>query len=225
MPLSEFVDEIQDAEFGDDIGLYWNIHTEEFPGGAIRGQLQAGDLSGADEIVGGDDNDSIGGGAGNDTVAGGSGDDLISGSIGNDLLRGDENLRSSSPDGGNDTLLGGAGNDRIGGKGGNDLLYGEAGNDRLFGDEGDDILDGGLGNDQLFGGAGADQFVLAAGNGRDSIRDFEVGIDFLKLDSLTVTQLELTQQSNGVRIEFIETNEVLAIIQNVQVDDLTNSFF
>ncbi|NJO71587.1 MAG: CHRD domain-containing protein [Oscillatoriales cyanobacterium RM1_1_9] len=62
IPLSEFVDEIQDAEFGDDIGLYWNIHTEEFPGGAIRGQLQAGDLSGADEIVGVDDNDSIGGG-------------------------------------------------------------------------------------------------------------------------------------------------------------------
>lgn len=38
--LSEFVDDIQTADSGADIPLYWNVHTHGSPGGAIRGQLQ-----------------------------------------------------------------------------------------------------------------------------------------------------------------------------------------
>ena len=41
--LSEFVDEIRDGELGEDLDFYWNIHTEEFPGGAIRGQFVIGE--------------------------------------------------------------------------------------------------------------------------------------------------------------------------------------
>ncbi|NJK37576.1 MAG: calcium-binding protein [Oscillatoriales cyanobacterium RM1_1_9] len=178
------------------------------------------------EILGTDDNDQLAGGGGNDTVAGGLGNDLIIGGLGNDVLRGDENLRSSSPEGGDDTLFGGAGDDRIGGKGGNDQLFGEAGNDRLFGDEGDDLLDGGLGNNQLFGGEGADQFVLAVGNGRDGVRDFAVGVDSFQLaGELTFEQLALSQGGSNVLIRFAETNEVLAVVNNIQVADLTAASF
>ena len=226
IPLSTFVDDIRDAEVGEDVDLYWNVHTEGFPGGEIRGQLMINDpLAGDDEVVGTEANETLSGGNGNDTVAGGLGNDLIEGNNGDDVLRGDLNSRSpGGSNGGDDTLLGGAGNDRLGGKGGNDQLFGEAGNDSLWGDVGDDLLDGGEGDDQLFGGPGADQFVLAAGNGTDSIEDFEVGIDLLFLNSLSVEQLELTQNGSNVEISVLDTTELLATVAGVDVNDLSASF-
>ena len=55
-----------------------------------------------------------------------------------------------------------AANSLIGGKG-KDSLVGNAGNDTLW---------GGLGNDSLYGGTGSDTFVYQAGEGTDTIADY-----------------------------------------------------
>jgi Ca2+-binding RTX toxin-like protein len=178
-----------------------------------------------DRLRGQAGDDTLDGGSGNDTVAGGLGDDQVAGGEGDDILRGDENDRSSTvANGGNDTLLGGAGNDSLGGKYGDDQLFGGEGVDSLWGDAGDDLLNGGSGDDKLGGGAGADRFVIANIQGTDTVSDFEVGIDFFLLEGLTLEQLELTQRGDNVQIEFIETDQILAVVQNVTAEDLQGSF-
>ena len=42
-PLSNFVDRLLAAEPGEDVDLYWNLHTVADPAGAIRGQIVAVD--------------------------------------------------------------------------------------------------------------------------------------------------------------------------------------
>jgi len=155
--------------------------------GFPRGSILDGTPEGED-IVGPDDSDDmIRAHDGDDTVAGGLGSDWIDGEDGDDVLRGDANLRSPGhSEGGDDVIFGGAGSDRIGGKMGDDALYGGEGDDAIWGDDGDDLIRGGLGNDMLVGddfsgGEGSDTFVLAAGEGTDTIVDFEVGVDAIGL--------------------------------------------
>ncbi len=187
-----------------------------------------GDIPAGKEVIGTDGNEALPGGRGMDIIAGLLGDDVIRGGAGDDILRGDNNSRRSGGTvGGNDTIFGGAGNDRIGGKGGNDRLFGEAGDDRIYGDDGDDLIRGGLGNDVLTGddnsgGSGSDTFVLALGEGTDTITDFEVGIDFIGLaDGLTFGSLSVTAQGTSTLIS--AGDETLAEL--LGVNGLTESSF
>jgi 2',3'-cyclic-nucleotide 2'-phosphodiesterase/3'-nucleotidase/5'-nucleotidase len=182
-----------------------------------------------DNILVGDDQDNLlFAFGGNDIVAGELGNDVIFGGDGDDILRGDRN--SSNPGGrkgGDDIIFGGAGNDRIGGKAGNDRLFGEEGDDQIWGDDGDDFLRGGLGNDILVGdnfsgGQGRDTFVLAIGEGTDTILDFEVGVDFIGLaDGLTFGQLSIAQQNNKTAISV--GDEILAFLNNVNFQALMDT--
>ncbi len=78
-----------------------------------------------------------------------------------------------------DRLYGGESDDALYGGRNADRLYGAAGNDRLFGETGDDRLYGGRGADILTGGQGADRFIFDAGDGADTIVDFNPDTDFL----------------------------------------------
>jgi Ca2+-binding RTX toxin-like protein len=128
------------------------------------------------KIVGNANGNTLHGEAGADQLFGEGGDDFIFGGAGND------NLFAGA---GRDRLFGGDGNDKLFGGAGADMLYGGAGNDSLSAGADGDVLFGGAGNDLLSGGAGADVFVFAAGSGRDTVKNFVVGVDHLSFDGLT----------------------------------------
>ncbi|MEH2327744.1 hypothetical protein [Nostoc sp.] len=99
-------------------------------------------------------------------------------------------------------------------------------NDYLYGGAGDDILIGGAGNDLLYGQTGADIFVLASGNGSDSIFYFKDGIDKLGLfGGLTYGALTISASSNKTSIRITSTNETLAILSGINPRFITDSDF
>lgn len=146
-------------------------------------------------------NDFVRVGGGEETFIGGTGRDTISyflnpkgiridlrddevsgGWANNDVIDSFENASGSNI--GADTLLGTGTGNTLQGYGGNDRLYGRGGNDKLVGGQGQDYLDGGNGHDELLGGAGADTFHFDLGEGSDTIRDFEYGVDRIEIDGL-----------------------------------------
>ena len=151
--------------------------------------------AGDDTLQGLNDDDVLDGGAGNDSLSGGNGNDRLQGGIGNDSL---------NAGGGNDTVNGGNGHDYIWGVAGNNLLQGGTGNDTIDSGNDSSTIQGGAGDDRLIirwdhgarhvvsGEAGADTFDFLS---RDSaltsvttIRDFEVGIDTLKVEGVIVSR-------------------------------------
>ena len=149
---------------------------------------------GADTLTGDAGDNTINGGTGDDTINGGAGDDTINagadqsagtlnGGEGMDILvvsatatlnatggidtnsEGFENLTDGSADG----------NVALTGNGQANVLTGGAGANTLNGGEGDDTLNGKGGADPLTGGAGKDTFIIAMGEGADSITDFDLG--------------------------------------------------
>ncbi len=130
------------------------------------------------------------------------------------------------------TLKGGSGRDRLAGHAGGDLLIGKGGPDRLLGGgghdvlkggQGRDILNGGRGHDRLIGGAGADQFVFNAHSGKDVIRDFQDGIDHIRIHApgLAFADLSISGDTTHTDIAFGTTTIHLPGIDNalIGVDD------
>jgi Ca2+-binding RTX toxin-like protein len=81
-------------------------------------------------------------------------------------------------------------------------IYGLESSDELNGGAGDDELYAGAGNDTLTGGAGNDTFILAPGYGANTITDFEIGQDIIRL----------------IDSEFTSAAEALSAISKPQAD-------
>jgi Cadherin-like domain/RTX calcium-binding nonapeptide repeat (4 copies) len=66
-----------------------------------------------------------------------------------------------------------------------DNLFGLAGNDTIFGLSGADRIDSGSGDDVMTGGTGSDTFIISQNGSHDTITDFDIGQDYIALDSPT----------------------------------------
>ncbi|MEO1132938.1 MAG: calcium-binding protein, partial [Cyanobacteria bacterium J06639_1] len=180
-------------------------------------------------ITGDGTSNSLGGTDGDDVIRGRRGDDRLRGLSGDDTLDGGRGRDRLFGGNGRDSLIGRADGDRLYGNDGNDTLLGGTGSDRLFGDEGDDVLFGGKGDDTLKGDShprllGNDVYVLARGEGTDSIRDFQVGEDLVGLSgSLSFSDLSLERVGRSTAIEV--GRETLAILKNVAPDELSAADF
>ena len=99
----------------------------------------------------------------------------------------------------------------------------------IYGDDSDDILHGDLGDDTLMGnnassGRGSDTFVIATGEGTDTILDFDVGVDFIALaGDLSFGLLDIVQISQDTAIQM--TDATLAQLVNTVATDLTAEMF
>ncbi len=167
-------------------GLYLNIHTVQFGGGAIRGQIDEVGTGSADRIdltalnigsfatwqaITAD----VAGIAKMTTFAGGVASCLTISGIAEAMFTAADfifagaatQLRTGTALA--DDLFGAGGNDTLNGLGGADRLFGENGNDKLLGLGGNDLMDGGAGFDTITGGLGRD--TMTGGAQRD-IFDF-----------------------------------------------------
>jgi Ca2+-binding RTX toxin-like protein len=151
---------------GNDASINGTANSERIC--ALGGHDRLYGAAGDDVMNGNKGQDTVYGEGGNDILRGGQDNDRVAGGIGNDVIYGDL---------GDDIVAGEDGADNVNGNDGNDQLRGGNHDDSLYGGAGNDGLDGGRGNDHLYGGSGVDIFYYLSGDGRDTIYDFQVGVD------------------------------------------------
>lgn len=120
---------------------------------------------------------------------------------------------------GADTLWGGGGNDILSGLAGNDRLNGGTGRDVIYGGSGRDRVDGDTGNDTMTGGSGADVFVFQQGDGRDTLRDFQNGVDRISVEGVrSVAGLSAWAGVGGTWLDYGNGEVFLQGVSRSQLD-------
>ena len=160
-----------------ELGVQVNLST----GSARGGDAEGDQLSGIENLMGSDQDDTLVGDDSANDLNGGEGEDLLIGGAGADTLHGGDDVDTASYEssskgvtvdlstglgsGGDaegdqlseiENLIGSGQDDWLMGDDGDNLLQGGGGNDSLQGNGGDDILEGGDDADALNGGDGAD---------------------------------------------------------------------
>ncbi|MEM8698337.1 MAG: CHRD domain-containing protein [Pseudomonadota bacterium] len=139
-------------------------------------------------------------------------------------INGSNNL--NSPNGGDDILSGNSGANVLNGQAGDDVLNGEGGLDELIGGSGNDTLNGGEGEDILTGGEGEDVFMFEAGDGIDTITDFEAGVDQIQVSDFGPDfNLGSAAAQDGADVVVSFGSDSAARLQNVQIDQLSQDDF
>ncbi len=207
---------------------------------------------GRDTIIGSQGNDVIVGGAGNDLLDGQAGNDvfLVEGiDQGKDRIIGGEGYDSIVGSGGEDQIVlkkflvedgielidGGLGvNTILGTQARNRLNFsatellniqkidGGAGNDHITGSLASDVLVGGIGNDVLNGGGGSDSYLFSAGDGQDTLKNWDT--DPLSVDSLSFTGIEsselwLSRDGNHLIVDVVGSDDQVKIKNWYKNDD------
>jgi serralysin len=90
--INTFAGVLGSATPGTEVPLYFNVHSSDFPGGEIRGQLVAIADDEDNVVEGTAGNDLLPGLGGDDNINGGKGKDILVGGAGNDLLTGGQGL-------------------------------------------------------------------------------------------------------------------------------------
>lgn len=127
------------------------------------------------------------------------------------------------------TLTGTASNETIYGTNFNDTISGAGGSDSLYGRGGNDALNGGAGNDFLYGGTGDDTYIVANGEGNDTISEYTgsgSGNDLLRMTgsaranvTLTIgsSDLTLTDATTGQRVVLDNQHYIrTAVVEKVE---------
>lgn len=118
-----------------------------------------------------------------------------------------------------------SGNDVFTGSLISDSIYGGAGKDTIKAGSGIDHVEGGKGNDRLTGGAQSDHFIFDAGDGKDTLTDFDavggaLAQDYIDTD---LTPLTIKQSGDNTIIDFGGGDTITLI--GVKASDVGDSDF
>ena len=187
---------------------------------------------GSGTVTAGDGNNFIAASNGSTTVNTGAGNDtvnLVKGNLVADLGEGDNHFTS------------GAGDDEITAGSGDDIVHAGAGNNTIDLGDGDNVINSVVlegifllseGNNTITTGDGADTFQIAPGDGIATITNFDDSDRFdlrgYRLDFSGVidfSDLTIAQDGDDTVISLTRTEDVLAVLQNVQADTVTSRNF